>query len=94
MASLYRLGSPSSSCPFSHIRTTSVLQLNLSPLYTIISTEIVSTSVNPRAINTTVGSKIISGRPPIIQQSRLSLISSLKNLQSALKKLKPIDKNE
>jgi len=32
--------------------------------------------------------------PPIIQQSRLSLIPSLKDLQSALKKLKPIDKNE
>ena len=32
--------------------------------------------------------------PPIMQQSRVSLIPSLKDLQSALKKLKPIDKNE
>lgn len=31
--------------------------------------------------------------PPIMQQSRLSLIPSLKDLQSALKKLKPIDTN-
>ena len=31
--------------------------------------------------------------PPIMQQSRVSLIPSLKDLQSALKKLKPIDTN-
>ena len=32
-----------------------------------------------------------SPSPPIIQQSKVSLIPSLKDLQSALKKLKPIE---